>query len=169
MAQAVSRRLLTVEAQVQSQTIPREIVADATSPTLIWFSHNNSYFLFNPVPYQVIHLACQTDSRPFVPLFAALLMCVDIDFVVILWRHVICVPVRGQRASSLDSEEGVGRQSSSFAPNIDIQTVQNDRTRRAGAEDGPLKSCLKRSLFSTRSGLPFHGYSNLPAPSSEFT
>jgi hypothetical protein len=83
MAQAASRRPLTVEAQVHSQTIPREFLVDATSPTLIRFSHN-SYFLFSAVPYQVIHPACQTDSSPIVPLFAALLICVDRDFAVIL-------------------------------------------------------------------------------------
>jgi len=144
-------------------------VADVMSPTLIWFSHNNSCFLFSAVPYQVIQLACQTDSRPIVPLFAALLMCVDRDCVVIWWRHNIYVPTRGHRASSLNSQEGVGRQSYGFAPNIHMQTEQNGGARWPGEEDDPLISCLGPSLFQRRSGWLFHWCSSLSTPSAEFT
>ena len=138
MAQSVSHRLLTVEAQVQSQTIPCDICSgcNVTNTHLVF-----SQLQPNALPYKAIHLVCQTNSRPNVPLFAALFMCVDRDFAVILWRHVICVPVGGEMAFSEDSwrvwadSHLVLRQTLTYRQII-------DRARRPGAEDGPLISCL---------------------------
>ena len=122
MAQSVSHRLLTVEAQVQSQTIPCDICSGCNVTTIhLVFSQLQS------LPVQRPSLQSNpSDMSNGQPTDRATLR----STFYVRWSRLCCNfvtsrhlrPCRRWNGVQWGQLEGVGRQSSSFAPNIDIQT-----------------------------------------------
>ena len=169
MAQSISRRLLTVEAQVQSQTIPREICSGCNiTNTHLVFSQQQLL----PVQRRSTQSNPSDMSNGQPTDLAALRSTFDVLRSRLRCNFVTSCHLRPcKRSKGVQSGQlwGCGKTVIWFC----AKHWHTDRAEwwaaRTGAEHGPLISCLRPSPLSERSGLLSHAHSTLSAPPAEFT